>query len=100
MASFTVDPSVPQNTENESLGASRIRNLAGWLNAMFGQSTTAAFAYLQQPFNLDTAGLPQVLANPTTPLGIASKQYVDGSTGKSGTITNGGAGSAFTGTLS
>jgi len=100
MAGPTIDPTVPQNTENEGLGASRIRNLAGWVNALFGQSSTAAFSYPNQVFNLDSAGLPQVLANPTTALGVVPKQYVDATSTPTATITNGGSGNAFTGTLS
>lgn len=78
MANFSVDPSVPQDTEAETLGASRIRALASAINQLFGQSAVALYTFLQSPFGLDAAGLPTAPANPTAALGLATKQYVDG----------------------
>lgn len=81
--SITVDPTVPQDSENESLGASRIRALAGWLNAMFGQSTSSAFTFNNAPFAVDANGNVVFSQNctlkgdPSTALQAATKQYVD-----------------------
>ena len=99
MASVTVDPTVPQNIENESLGASRIRNLAGWVNALFSQSTSAPYTYVQAPFSIDATNLPTVVSNAVSPLGIVALQQLNSAVAASGVITNGGSGSAFAGSV-
>lgn len=97
MGSVTIDPTVPQAGENQGggLGASRIRNIAAWLQQMFGQAGTAPFTFTANPFNVDASGnvtVPQTLtvagaaamqstvllaADPTLALQAATKQYVD-----------------------
>src|SRR5216684_2302614 len=51
MATFTVDPTVPPNSENPQNGATRIRNVAGWLLDVLGLS----------------AIVPSVITIPTNP---------------------------------
>lgn len=78
---ITIDPTVPQGSEAESLGASRIRNVSTALQQMFGAPGTSALTYALAPFATtdQTTGLLTVQGNPTVPLGVATKQYVDAS---------------------
>jgi hypothetical protein len=98
---FTVDPTLPANTEaiGGGLGASRIRNITSWLLQMFGYSGSTAQTIISPPFGFDINNLVTVQSNPISPTGIATKQYVDAAGSTVATISNGGSGSAFTGTL-
>lgn len=98
---FTVDPTLPANTEaiGGGLGASRIRNITSWLLQMFGYSGATAQTIISPPFGIDINNLVTVQSNPISPTGIATKQYVDAAGSTVATISNGGSGDAFTGTL-
>lgn len=54
--SITVDPTVPPANENEGNGYVRIQNVAGWINALYGQSSSAPFTYGTNPFTVDSSG--------------------------------------------
>lgn len=54
--SVTVDPTVPPANENEGNGYVRIQNVAGWINALYGQSSSASFTYGTNPFTVDSSG--------------------------------------------
>ena len=103
MPSFVIDPTLPANTEaiGGGLGASRIRNQAATQLELFGFSGGVAETFASAPFGIDLNGLVTVQANLQSNLGIATKQYVDAaiSTFPICSISNGGSGSAFTGTL-
>ena len=53
---ITVDPTVPQPTEQSGNGYLRIQALAGAINALFGQSSSAPFTYGVNPFTVDANG--------------------------------------------
>lgn len=96
MPPITIDPTVPQGSEAETLGASRIRNIATWLQQMFGGAGSTALTYALAPFTVDqVTGLVTVQGNPTTGLGIATKQYAD-QAGAGLPIVLTGSGSFFT----
>jgi len=79
---IVIDPTVPANTEAEALGAARMRAISAALQQMFGGQGTTALAFTTPPFGIDTtSGLATVPGNPTNPLGIATKQYVDATAG-------------------
>lgn len=78
-----IDPRLPPDTESLSLGAGRIRHLTSLFSDIFGlpteptQVTARAFAITAQgQVTISQAGAT-VVADPTVPLGIATKQYAD-----------------------
>lgn len=77
--SFTIDPTIPANTEaiGGGLGASRIRNLAALQLQIFGYAGTAPITFTQAPFGIDANNLPTVPGAPLSSNGIANKTYVD-----------------------
>lgn len=86
-ASFpeVLDPTVPPDTESLSLGAGRIRNLSRLVGDVLGLPTAptniVAPAFHTTAQGVVTIAQPgaAVVADPTVPLGIATKQYADGS---------------------
>ena len=71
-----------------------------WMLNLFGFSGAAPVTFANAPFGIDTNNLVTVQANPISELGIATKQYADAASSPTCSITNGGSGSAFSGTLS
>lgn len=80
--SFTLDPTVPADSETPRNGASRIRSLTGETLQLFGESGSVAETYALSPILAvdKTTGLATVQGSPVTALGIATKSYVDAST--------------------
>jgi hypothetical protein len=80
--SFTLDPTVPADSETPRNGASRIRSLTGEVLELFGETGFSPITYALPPIaTVDhTTGLATVQGVPTTSLGIATKGYVDAST--------------------
>lgn len=56
MASSTLDPTVPIPSESEGNGRVRIIEVKQALLALFGQSTSAAFTWNNNPFVIDASG--------------------------------------------
>lgn len=85
---FTLDPTFPADTQNPRQGALDIRNLTGLILQLFGQSVTPT-NFTQPPIqsvNLSTGAMvlqtgSTMPADPTTALGIATKEYVDNKAG-------------------
>lgn len=54
--SIIVDPTVPPVTENVGNGYIRIQTVAGWLLALLGQPSNAAFTFGTNPFTVNASG--------------------------------------------
>lgn len=107
----TLNPTVPPDVGGLiSLGPSQIRAIAQYIADVFGCPVSPT-ATTGQALSITAAGVVTIIqpgatvaANPTTNLGIATKQYVDAANASAAlpyaSITNGGSGNAYTGTLS
>lgn len=77
MANVSFNPASPAGSDPLSQGDDAIRFLTQQINVAFGGDGLSTLN-MPAPFAVDTAtGLVSVLGNPTAPLGLVPKQYVD-----------------------
>jgi len=106
----TLNPLVPSDTGIVALGPAQIRAIAQFLADVFGVPVSPV-AVTGQAFSITPAGVvtisqpgASVTADPTTALGIATKEYVDNAKQAASipfaVVSNGGAGTAYNGSSS
>lgn len=77
MANVSFNPASPAGSDPLSQGDDAIRFLTQQINLAFGGNGLSTLT-IPQPFVVDPAtGLVSVVGNPTAPLGLVPKQYVD-----------------------
>lgn len=84
--SITIDPTVPANSENPQLGATRIRNLTAELLQILGATGLAPVTYSVVPFTVNaTTGLISLAGNATSGTQPTTfQQFTNSGTGLSG----------------
>lgn len=105
-----LNPNAPANTDDINLGPAVIRAIAQFVADVFGVPVSPT-AVTGQALSITAGGIVtiaqpggMVVADPTQPLGIASKQYVDAKSQAASipaaTVSNGGSGTVYSGSTS